>query len=134
MATTTKQILQYEPTFNPDNGLYEDISPFVKGERGGQDYICSCRHSNKSFHSYSGWKTHTKNDFHEEYVKKYIKIAEEEKNGLRHKVQELEKEISLLKNLLEKATLRIERSKINRTNRFQRNEQSKQSEQKNEID
>jgi hypothetical protein len=134
MATTTKQILQYEPTFNPDNGLYEDISPFVKGEGGGQDYICSCRHSNKSFHSYSGWKTHTKNDFHEEYVKKYIKIAEEEKNGLRHKVQELEKEISLLKNLLEKATLRIERSKINRTNRFQRNEQSKQSEQKNEID
>jgi hypothetical protein len=130
MATTTKEILQYEPTFNPDNGLYEDISPFVKGQRGGQDYICSCRHSNKSFHSYSGWKSHIKNDFHEEYIKKYIKIAEEEKNGLRHKVHALEKEISLLKILLEKATLRIEREKINRKNRFERN----QSQENQQID
>jgi hypothetical protein len=66
----------------------------------------------------------------EEYVKKYVKIAEEEKNGLRHKVRELEKEISLLKILLEKAKLRIERSKIHRKNRFERNE----PESKNEID
>jgi hypothetical protein len=119
MAITTKQILKYEPTFNIENGLYEDISPFIKGTRGGQDYICACRHSNKSFHSYTGWKTHTKNDFHEEYIKKYVKIVEEEKTGLRHKVLELEKEVSLLKNLLEKANLRAER--INdRTNRFER--------------
>jgi hypothetical protein len=131
MAITTKQLLQYEPKFNVENGAYEDVSPFVKGARGGQDYVCSCRHSNKSFHSYSGWKAHTKNDFHEEYVKKYVKIAEEEKHGLRNKVQELEKEISLLKNLLEKATLRIERSKLHRKNRFDRNEES---EIKNEID
>jgi len=131
MAITTKQILKYEPTFNIQNGVYEDISPFIKGTRGGEDYICACRHSNKSFHSYTGWKAHTKNDFHEEYVKKYIKIAEEEKHGLRHKVQELEKEISLLKNLLEKATLRIERNKLHRKNRFERNEEG---ETKNEID
>ena len=126
MAITTKQLLQYEPKFNVDNGTYEDVSPFVKGARGGQDYICSCRHSNKSFHSYSGWKAHIKNDFHEEYIKKYVKIAEEEKHGLRHKVQELEKEISILKNLLEKATLRIQRDKINRKNRFERNEKDVQ--------
>ena len=117
MAITTKQILKYEPTFNTDNGVYEDISPFIKGSRGGQDYICACRHSNKSFHSYSGWKGHTKNDFHEEYIKKYVKIVEEEKTGLRFKVLELEKEISLLKNLLEKTNLRAERD---RTNRFER--------------
>ena len=115
MAITTKQILKYEPTFNTDNGAYEDISPFIKGSRGGQDYICACRHSNKSFHSYSGWKAHTKNDFHEEYIKKYVKIVEEEKTGLRSKVLELEKEITLLKNLLEKTNLRAER-----TNRFER--------------
>jgi hypothetical protein len=117
MAITTKQILKYEPTFNIENGLYEDISPFIKGTRGGQDYICACRHSNKSFHSYTGWKTHTKNDFHEEYIKKYVKIVEEEKTGLRSKVLELEKEITFLKNLLEKTNLCAER---NRTNRFER--------------
>jgi hypothetical protein len=119
MAITTKQFLKYEPSFNTENGQYEDISPFIKGSRGGQDYICACRHSNKSFHSYTGWKTHTKNDFHEEYIKKYVKIVEEEKTGLRYKVLELEKEITLLKNLLEKANLR--REQINRTNRFERN-------------
>jgi len=123
MAITTKQILKYEPTFNIDNGAYEDISPFIKGSRGGQDYICACRHSNKSFHSYSGWKAHTKNDFHEEYIKKYVKIVEEEKTGLRSKVLELEKEIAILKNLIEKTNLRAER-----INRFER------SKIKNDLD
>jgi len=120
MAITTKEILKYEPSFNTENGKYEDTSPFIKGTRGGQDYICACRHSNKSFHSYTGWKTHVKNDFHEEYIKKYVKIVEEEKTGLRYKVLELEKKITILKNLLEKATLRGER--IDRTNRFERTE------------
>jgi hypothetical protein len=49
MAIIATETVQYIPQFNIDTGNYEDISPFVRNQRGGQTYTCSCRHSNKSF-------------------------------------------------------------------------------------
>lgn len=97
MAITTTELLQYSPQFNIDSGNYEDISPFVRNQRGGQTYLCPCRHSNKGFHNYTGWRLHTNNEFHKTYITHYTKIVEEEKTGLRVKVEQLEKEISQLK-------------------------------------
>ena len=97
MAIITTETVQYCPQFNIDTSEYYDVSPFVRNQRGGQLYICPCRHSNKTFHNYSGWKLHTNNDFHKSYINNYSKVVEEEKTTLRNKVQQLEKEIAQLK-------------------------------------
>lgn len=127
MAIIATETVQYIPQFNIDTGNYEDVSPFIRNQRGGQTYTCSCRHSNKSFHNYSGWKLHTNNDFHKTYITNYTKIVEEEKTGLRVKVEKLEKEISQLKIENEKlcrANLHLieyhSQIKKSRVNRFER--------------
>lgn len=123
MAITTIESIQYCPQFNIETGTYEDISPFVRNQRGGQIHMCPCRHSNKGFHNYSGWKLHINNDFHKTYITHYTKIVEQEKMGLRAKVEQLEKEISQLKLENEKlirANLHLMEQKQTRTNRFER--------------
>jgi hypothetical protein len=131
MAIITTESIQYSPQFNIDTGMYEDKSPFVRNQRGGQIHICPCRHSNKGFHNYSGWKLHINNDFHKTYITNYTKIVEEEKTGLRVKVEELEKEISQMKLENEKLTRAnlhlMELQKQNRSNRFERKSLSLQS-------
>jgi hypothetical protein len=101
--------------------------------------MCPCRHSNKGFHNYSGWKLHTNNEFHKTYITNYTKIVEEEKTGLRVKVEQLEKEISQLKLENEKlfrANLHlIELQEIKpRINRFERKSfQTKDKKEKENV-
>ena len=138
MAIIATETIQYCPQFNIETGNYEDISPFVRNQRGGQIHTCPCRHSNKGFHNYSGWKLHINNDFHKTYISNYTKIVEEEKTSLRVKVEKLEKENSQLKLQNEKlcrANLRLTelydqsegqgQSRSSRTNRFERRLQTK---------
>lgn len=128
MAITTIETIQYCPQFNIETGNYEDISPFVRNQRGGQIHMCPCRHSNKGFHNYSGWKLHINNDFHKTYITNYTKIVEQEKMGLRAKVEQLEKEISQLKLENEKLTrangrlieIHDQTQRSSRANRFER--------------
>lgn len=130
MAITTIESIQYCPQFNIETGNYEDVSPFVRNQRGGQIHMCPCRHSNKGFHNYSGWKLHINNDFHKTYITNYTKIVEEEKMGLRAKVEQLEKEISQLKLENEKLTsanLHLMEQKQTRANRFERKSLSLQT-------
>jgi len=127
MAIIATETIQYSPQFNIDTGNYEDKSPFVRNQRGGQVHMCPCRHSNKGFHNYSGWKLHINNDFHKTYITNYTKIVEQEKMGLRAKVEQLEKEISQLKLENEKlcrsnlylieSTQPVQKSRVNRFER-----------------
>jgi hypothetical protein len=135
MAIIATETIQYCPQFNIESGNYEDTSPFVRNQRGGQIHMCPCRHSNKGFHNYSGWKTHINNDFHKIYISNYTKIVEQEKMGLRAKVEQLEKENSQLKLQNEKlcrANLRLtelhdQAERSGRSNRFERKSISLQS-------
>ena len=112
MEATTVAIL-YEPEWNAEKEKYEDINPFIKGERGNKhEYLCKCRNERGDLlTSWTHFNNHFDRTYHKTWRRRFGKVANEEILRLRLENIELKKEKAILHVELEKY---IAQSKKNR--------------------
>ena len=72
MASIVKTIemMVYNPTFNPDSGLYEDICPYKHRERNRAIFTCRCK-AGTEISSIPQYRSHINSSCHKSFIENY---------------------------------------------------------------
>ena len=76
MIVKTIEVRRYAPSFDPDTGLYKDISPYKPYERKRITYSCPCK-AGFEFDCTPQFRSHIKNTCHQTYIENYTFFQKE---------------------------------------------------------
>ena len=108
----TMEKIQYEPEWNADHQLFEDICPFEKN-KSGNEHVCCCRHNvSDIFKNKSQFDAHVKKEHHKIWMKNFGKFANEEILRLRSENKDLAKRVAILRTQSDKYKSQSTRHKL----------------------
>lgn len=100
----------YAPVWNESG--YTDECPIEKGVRVPTPYLCKCRHQNDVFSTNTEFNTHTKNKYHQTWLKNYHNTIRDDIELLNLENTGLKRDKAILHGKIEKAEARFRKEQM----------------------